>query len=103
MVTTDDVRKSLGISEDYDIERDDDVKFKEIRHGVAFQCKHCQAAFVASYNQVWVFKLFRASRPVSLNNTGKVRYALATECPACKAHIAARAENSDTYRYLGQG
>lgn len=54
MVSEHDVRKSLDISSEYDVELDDDVKFNEIRHGVEFKCKHCQAAFMAGYDQMWV-------------------------------------------------
>ena len=89
MVSEQDVRKSLDISSDYDVELDDDVKFNEIRHGVEFKCKHCQAAFMAGYDQVWVYK-------------SKAKFILATECPSCKKHIAAWAVNSDTFRYLGR-
>lgn len=103
MVSEQDVRKSLDISSEYDVELDDDVKFNEIRHGVEFKCKHCQAAFMAGYDQVWVYK----STPVRgrarwYNPERKARFILATECPSCKKHIAAWAENSDTFMYLGR-
>lgn len=54
MVSEQDVRNSLDISSDYDVELDDDVKFNEIRHGVEFKCLHCQAAFMSGFDQVWV-------------------------------------------------
>ena len=103
MVSEADVRKSLNISREYDVELDDDVKFNEIRSGVSFKCKHCQAAFMAGYDQVYVYK----STPMRgdarwYDPSAHSKYILATECPACKAHIAAWTENSDTYLYLGR-
>lgn len=103
MVSDQDVRKSLLISSEYDVDLDDDVKFKEIRHGVEFQCKHCQAAFVAGFDQVWVYKCTpMRGNALRYNPERNARFILATECPSCKAHITAWAENSDTYRYLGR-
>lgn len=103
MVSEQDVRNSLDISSDYDVELDDDVKFNEIRHGVEFKCKHCQAAFMAGYDQVWVYKS-TPMRGITLwyNPERKARFILATECPACKKHIATWAANSDTFMYLGR-
>jgi hypothetical protein len=103
MVSEQDVRKSLGISREYDVELDDDVKFNEIRHGVSFKCKHCQSAFMSGFDQVYVYK----STPMRgdarcYNPDAHSRYILATECPVCKAHIAAWAANSDAYMYLGR-
>jgi len=51
MVSVQDVRQSLLISNEYDVDLDD-VKFKEIRHGVPFKCLHCQSIFMAGYDQV---------------------------------------------------
>lgn len=103
MVSEQDVRKSLDISSEYDVELDDDVKFNEIRHGVEFKCKHCQAAFMAGYDQMWVYKCTPMRGDALWYNPGAhSQYILATECPACKAHIAAWAENSDAYLYLGR-
>ena len=36
------------------------------------------------------------------NPERKAKIILATECPSCKRHIAAWAENSDTFMYLGR-
>lgn len=99
MVSEQDVRKSLDISNEYDVELDDDVKFNEIRHGVEFKCLHCQAAFMSGFDQVWVYKCTRARW---YNPERKARFILATECPSCKEHIATWAEKSDTYMYLGR-
>lgn len=103
MVSEADVRKSLGISSEYAVELDDDVKFNEIRSGVSFKCKHCQAAFMSGFDQVYVYK----STPMRgnalwYNPERKARFILATECPACKKHIAAWTANSDTFMYLGR-
>ena len=103
MVSEQDVRNSLDISSDYDVELDDDVKFNEIRHGVEFKCKHCQAAFMAGYDQVWVYK----STPMRwrarwYNPEREARFILATECPSCKERIATWTANSDTFMCLGR-
>lgn len=99
MVSEQDVRNSLDISSDYDVELDDDVKFNEIRHGVEFKCLRCQAAFMAGYDQMWVY---RCTPMHGYNPERKARFILATECPSCKKHIAAWAKNSDTFMYLGR-
>lgn len=103
MVSEQDVRNSLDISSEYDVELDDDVKFNEIRHGVEFKCLHCQAAFMSGFDQVWVYKCtpMRGSARW-YNPERKARFILATECPSCKEHIATWAANSDTFRYLGR-
>lgn len=103
MVSEKDVRKSLDISSDYDVELDDDVKFNEIRHGTSFKCKHCQSIFKAGYDQMWVYKSTPMRGMARWFDPGAhSKYILATECPVCKAHIAAWAENSDTHLYLGR-
>ena len=103
MVSEQDVRNSLLISNEYDVDLDDDVKFKEIRHGVEFKCKHCQAAFMAGYDQMWVYKCTPMhGNALWYNPERTARFILATECPSCKKHIATWAENSDTYMYLGR-
>lgn len=103
MVSEQDVRNSLDISNEYDVKLDDDVKFNEIRHGVGFKCKHCQAAFMAGYDQMWVYKCTpMRGRARWYNPERKAKFILATECPSCKKHIAAWAENSDTFMYLGR-
>lgn len=101
MVTNEDVKNSLGITDSYTVERDDDVKFREISHGVAFQCMHCKTAFMTSYDQMWVFRC-TPKRDIWHNPANSFRYAMATECPHCKAHIATWTDNTDTYHYLGQ-
>lgn len=103
MVSEHDVRKSLDISSEYDVELDDDVKFNEIRHGVSFKCLHCQSIFMAGYDQVWVYKCTpMRGNALWYNPEREARFILATECPSCKKHIATWATNSDHFRYLGR-
>lgn len=55
MVTAEEVQETLGASS-YNVELDDEYKYRVFPRGTSFQCKHCKAAFSVNPNEMWVYK-----------------------------------------------